>query len=154
MWCHECHGTPWRLQPPEQKPEKLNFYESFKSMQLEQTNHFSSIFIHEKNLQKTSTHLSVNNLGTMVASFPSQFLSFCPKNLGIRRAIECRCLVQSPNDHWPRHWVWFLKPQRCGSQTQNVVQKPLRGVQSRCTNSGPTRIVARGWTLRPRHWAR
>lgn len=27
------------------------------------------------------------------------------------------------------HWVWFLKPQRCGSQTQNVVQKPLRGSQ-------------------------
>ena len=48
--------TPWRLQPPpNKKPEKLNFYESFKSMQLEQTNHFSSIFIHEQKLQHINT---------------------------------------------------------------------------------------------------
>lgn len=42
-----------------------------------------------------------------------------------------------------RHWVWFLKPQRCGSQTQNVVQKPLKGsLQNEFTT---------GWA-RSAHW--
>ena len=96
--CHECHGTPWRLQPPEQKPEKLNFYESFKSMQLEQTNHFSSIFIHEKKLAK--------NISTFVCQqswhHKSHFIPFSVPELLPEKSGDSTCHRMSMSSSIPK----------------------------------------------------
>lgn len=120
--CHECHGTPWRLQPPEQKPEKLNFYESFKSMQLEQT-HFSSIFIHEQKLQHINTFVCQQSWHhgrfipfSVPELLPEKFGDSTCHRMSMSSSIPKRPLTTSLGVVFKTAAVWFPDA-KCRSKT-------------------------------------
>jgi hypothetical protein len=77
-----------------------------------------------KNTQNASQHFQWKSNDTSESRLHSELLSELWPSVKIWVDINV-----DVNSTTTSHWVWFLKPQRWGSQTQNVVQKPLRGSQ-------------------------